>query len=358
MSHRTKFVFNTEIGARPYKWAQTLGDLNFFRQPHELVDPLKYTLKEVIARIKGRIKSHQAIEYQVASLSKLKIPVARKVRLPIKSTVTLTNFTEITYEEYRGKKKTSSSRHKHRRYRTREHRKEKPSTTPTIPTVTKTEEGEVEAEAEEGELSVTEPTTNTSIEKEDEEGAMDNEATMEQQQPKEVDAPQTTTEISPKQPKKKPWESFNCKYCKATFKCDKDDIQAYIEVSCEYPIRSPRFKLRYSHHQQSPFYPPEVASKCNPNALAAVTTHHAKTFDNNLKHLETELNVYCDQLLDKGEDQFLLLSHQIRMLKTSLDIIHEFDRKGKESVLAKLLGQPFRGRDRRRPFSYQDLVPL
>jgi len=149
--------------------------------------------------------------------------------------------------------------------------------------------------------------------------------------------------------KKKESQPDHNRYFRAIFEHEKDTFKARILVSPCYPQVAPVFKLSMKPHKNRHVIPAHIKIDCDPDAFSVATkstsSHHRE--DINLKHIQTELNLNYKALLPSDRETDRLLSYQLRRLKFCLDVLCEVTKKGSDSSSAKIMGRPFRGRDRR-----------
>jgi len=151
-------------------------------------------------------------------------------------------------------------------------------------------------------------------------------------------------------------EKTHARYFKASLKAEKGESNIYkalIKVSSAYPAKQPLFKLSLEKSYQKKFSIPVIYKDlCNPEALSFAQKEHSKKNDINLKLIEIELNLNYESFL-QGDVNYLI-SCQMRKLKMCLDIVHDINKKGSESSVAKVLGKAHRGKDRRICFSQNE----
>jgi len=154
------------------------------------------------------------------------------------------------------------------------------------------------------------------------------------------------------------WKKYGCSFYKAVFKRDKDELQAIIEISAEYPLRPPVFKLSINSID-NPFSISEYVR--NKSALSVLATAEEKCkspeiCNNTLKSIEREVNANIADLIKTNEN--MLLTLQLRKLQMCFDIEIELSRRTKAESLVttqqqgKLAIRINKGRDRKRPFTF------
>ena len=97
-------------------------------------------------------------------------------------------------------------------------------------------------------------------------------------------------------------------------------LQALIEVSPEYPVRAPLFRLQHLNKDSaSVSYPASVKEKSDPSALQ-VASQNPSNYDSNLKLIEIELNAQYYQLTPDELPNDYLLAYQVKKLDMCFDI--------------------------------------
>jgi len=138
------------------------------------------------------------------------------------------------------------------------------------------------------------------------------------------------------------------RYFRAIFECEKDTFKARLIIHPNYPLVAPVFKLSMKSHKNKHSIPNQIKAECDPDAYALATkTSHRNNEDINLRHIQTELNLNYKSILPSDRELDKLLSYQMRRLKICLDILSDTYKKGQDSACAKILGRPYRGKDRR-----------
>jgi len=139
------------------------------------------------------------------------------------------------------------------------------------------------------------------------------------------------------------WERSHCRYFKAVFAKEKVQLQALVEISPEYPVRPPVFKLNLPRKIDAEVYPPEFIAKSDPEALKIARS--SPCFDNNLKNMEVEVNANYSVFTRGQLTSHWLLSYQIQRLRMCFDIY--VDTTTQAQQLKHETGiRPFRGRAR------------
>ena len=145
-------------------------------------------------------------------------------------------------------------------------------------------------------------------------------------------------------------------------------------MSPEYPQAAPIFSLRYLKPPKSlspqakgedkdkkafPI-PDKLKSKLIDDNALKFAQQSPLPYDNNLKNMEIEVNAHYDELVDvTGDTDHLLLSAQIKRLQVCLDIYIETERSGElHDKGGKLCLRQVRGRDRRKPFVFDEELGL
>eukprot|EP01112_Ceratiomyxa_fruticulosa_P004916 TRINITY_DN1547_c0_g1_i5.p1 TRINITY_DN1547_c0_g1~~TRINITY_DN1547_c0_g1_i5.p1 ORF type:complete len:867 (+),score=202.42 TRINITY_DN1547_c0_g1_i5:212-2812(+) len=148
---------------------------------------------------------------------------------------------------------------------------------------------------------------------------------------------------------KLPYERTGSRYFKALLQRGESRFEAVCEVPSEYPIRPPLFKIRKYTSSRS--------------------TQPVIFIDNHCKSIETEVNIYLQEILkETGTDEVYLLTTQIRRLISCLDIHYEIMMISNNSVNSNQVTQnyvggkqwirSFRGRARELPVVYDPNLTL
>jgi len=259
-------------------------------------------LGRIINAVQQRVVYAQSLRSQLDQLVKGKIPVEIKASLPVRNLTSLVSWSEVDADSY---------------YRRRHRRSSRPTTSNTPK-----EEGEVE----EGEVEMTDNTDHQD----------------------QLSLGQSgTVESREDELRKETLPDYN-RYFRAIFECEKDTYKARILVSPCYPHVAPVFKLSMKSHKNKHVIPAHIKMDCDPEAFLVATKSTSSHTENiNIKHIQTELNLNYKTLLSSEKDIDRILSYQLRRLKVCLDVLCEVTKKGCESSSAKIMGRPYRGRDRR-----------
>jgi len=324
-----------------YRWAQFLCDKGTYGNVNAMDTNQRYKMEDVLSKIEARAQSKKSVTQQMQSFTRGKIPVAHKQNLHIRSVATLSSWTSISASEFINRRKSKSRSSSSSSSSSRKHKSRSRSTESS-----RVEEGELEEGAvEEGELASTETASKASSES-----------------PPKVDnkVSKAVSVSSSSRHHKISWERLHCSYYKGIFKMDnKDQLEVLVEISPEYPVRSPCFKLRYVPYKRpsiSSSLPSVVRDKCKSSALDAVSRE--SPYNNITKQLEIDINMHYEEVLPKGVTRDELLTYLMRKLKTCMEILVELEKRGNDSVLTNILGRPYRGPDRRPPFSMLHALPM
>ncbi|TMW55262.1 hypothetical protein Poli38472_013153 [Pythium oligandrum] len=110
-----------------------------------------------------------------------------------------------------------------------------------------------------------------------------------------------------------------CRYYRVTFRHEHVQVEGIVEISPEYPVRAPRFRL-------------------------SATDSASTSIENHLKEIEIEVNTFYDELVSKDCTQYLL-AHQLRKVQQCVDVLGS-----PEGQLPRCFGRERRGKDRRPAF--------
>lgn len=120
------------------------------------------------------------------------------------------------------------------------------------------------------------------------------------------------------------WADFKARYYRGTFLREKTTLVFFVQITPEYPVRAPLFKLELLNHGK-------------------------KMYDNNIRVMEEEVNVHFGELSCPDEND--LLAYQVRKLQFCFDVHMETKERGDASILSnKICLRRTRGRNRAKPF--------
>jgi hypothetical protein len=152
------------------------------------------------------------------------------------------------------------------------------------------------------------------------------------------------------------WEKFRAEYYMATFSRGDERLQAVVEITPEYPIRPPQFRLRLLKLPQFEF-PANVRDKADPNALTALAALKGKTFNAALRDLEAEVNAHVPYSSTSQEEQLYVLAAQLKTIQALFDVLVDTEGNAAE-MRGKIALRNAKGRDRSRPFHFSPQLGL
>jgi len=136
-------------------------------------------------------------------------------------------------------------------------------------------------------------------------------------------------------------------------------LQAMIEVSAEYPVRAPSFKLSFCKHPEGADRP-SITGAVVDQAASQLVSAASNTTNNDLEAMEEELNVHYQELLETCDMKtgYNLLSLQVRKLQQCFDIYVSTEPSHSSAKGGKICFRPQRGRIRKRPFQFNSQTGL
>jgi THO complex subunit 5 len=136
-------------------------------------------------------------------------------------------------------------------------------------------------------------------------------------------------------------------------------LEGLIEVSAEYPVRAPSFKLSFCKHPEGGDRPC-IKGAVVDQAASQLTSGPSNTTNNDLEAMEEELNVHYEELLEECNLQtgYNLLSLQVRKLQQCFDIYVSTEPSHSSAKGGKICFRPQRGRVRKRPFQFNTQTGL
>jgi hypothetical protein len=139
-----------------------------------------------------------------------------------------------------------------------------------------------------------------------------------------------THDLTPVTEATAPAPSPYCTYYRAVFLTDRDQIEALIQVSKEYPLRPPLFRIKKikkkpvsgSNNTVStshvPAYPAQIRTKMDEGAVQQLTASAKEpSYDSTLQQIETELNANSSALVSSDSERLNILPLLLNRLRVS-----------------------------------------
>lgn len=152
------------------------------------------------------------------------------------------------------------------------------------------------------------------------------------------------------------WYQVCAEYYQFAFAKGAVTLEGVVEISPEYPVRPPSFRLFFTKGVSDKGLVPNplVKSTANSDALTlSMTKGTSSEFSNDLFDIQVEVNSNFPRPLREiaeGEEKgdMFLLSFQLKKIMVCFDLLSAAADKSSQLSFSQLI----RGRDRRRPFSY------